>query len=467
MKNLITLVSFILLTMTLHAQVDRSQPKPGAALAINVTSPKQFKMANGMKVLVVENHKLPRVSYSLTLDNKPYLEGDLIGVDDLMASLLGNGTTKTPKAQFVEEIDYLGASIDFHSSGVSARALSKYGDRVLELLAEGVLFPEFDQQELEKEKAKHIEGLKASEKNVKVIADRVQNALVYGKNHPFGEFETVETINGVDLKAVQAHYNQFFVPENAYLVVVGDVAFEEVKQKIESLFGSWAKKSAPNVDYKSTPDVEKTEVNIVDVPHAVQSEIAVLNTLELPMSSPDFFAVLLANQILGGGGEGRLFLNLREKHGWTYGAYSSARASKYVSKFKASTSVRTEVTDSAVVEIVNEIKRMRIEKVSDEDLKNAKAKYIGNFVMGIEKPETIARHALNIESQGLPEDFYKNFIKNIEKVTVDKVQEVAQKYFKLDQLRIVVAGKREEIESGLSNLGYPVKIYDVNADLVK
>lgn len=467
MKNPIILVSFILLTMTLHAQIDRSQPQPGPAPSINITSPQQFELSNGMKVLVVENHKLPRVSYSLTLDNKPYLEGDNIGVDDLMAALLGNGTQKTSKAQFVEEIDYLGADIHFHSSGANARTLSKYGDRVLGLMAEGVLFPLFDQEELEKEKAKYIEGLKAGEKNAKVISDRVQKALVYGKDHPFGEFETEASVSRVDLQAVEAHYKQFFVPENAYLVVVGDVQYEILKNKIESLFGSWAKESAPDVTYPSKPDVAKTEVNIVDVPHAVQSEIAVINTLDLPMSSPDFFAVLLANQILGGGGEGRLFLNLREKHGWTYGAYSRARASKYISRFTASTSVRNEVTDSAVVEIVNEIKRMRIDKVSEEDLKNAKAKYIGNFVMGIENPETIARHALNIESQGLPEDFYKNFIKNIEKVTIEKVQEVAQKYFKLDQLRIVVVGKREEIAAGLSSLGYPVKFYDAEANVIE
>lgn len=465
MKNHITII-LSLLFITMQAQVDRSQPQSGPAPEIQITSPQQFTLNNGLKVLVVENHKLPRVSYSLTLDNKPYLEGDLIGVDDMLAGLMGNGTQQTAKDVFVEEIDYLGASIYFHSAGASANCLSKYSKRILELLAEGILQPKFSQEELDKEKAKYIEGLKASEKNAKVIADRVQNALVYGKDHPFGEFETEATIQSITLKDVEYHYGQFFVPEDAYLIVVGDISFKEVKEQIKNLFGGWSSATAPDVDYARPKDVANTEVNIVDVPHAVQSEIAVLNTIDLPVSSPDYFAALLANQILGGGGEGRLFLNLREKHGWTYGAYSRIRASKYISKFKASTSVRNEVTDSAVVEIVNEIKRMQFEKVTDEDLKNAKAKYIGNFVMGIEKPETVARHALNIESQGLPKDFYRNFIKNIEKVTVEDIQAVSKKYMLLDRLRIVVTGKKEDVNEGLLKLGYPVKYFDVNADLV-
>lgn len=464
-KQLIVLLSLLYIPM--QAQVDRSQPKPGPAPEINITSPKQFELSNGLKVLIVENHKLPRVSYSLNFDNKPYLEGSLIGVDDMLAGLMGNGTTKTEKSVFVEEIDYLGASIHFHSSGASASTLSKYGERVLELMAEGILFPKFTQEELVKEKAKYIEGLKASEKNAKVIADRVQNALVYGTGHPFGEFETEESLQRVELKDVAYHYSQFFVPEEAYLIVVGDVKFEEVKSQIERLFSVWKRGSAPDETYKTPEDVVETEINIVDVPHAVQSEIAVLNTIDLPVSSPDYFSVILANQILGGGGEGRLFLNLREKHGWTYGAYSSTKASKYISKFKASTSVRNEVTDSAVVEILNEIKRMCVEKVSDEDLKNAKAKYIGNFVMGIEKPTTVARHALNIKSQGLPEDFYRNFIKSIQEVTVEDIQSVSKKYFKSAQLRIVVVGKLNEIESGLLKLGYPVNYFDTKAEPIK
>ncbi len=464
-RQFLVLISIFLISITqMNAQIDRSQPKPGPAPQITIKEPVQFVLKNGLKVLVVEDHKLPKVTFNLTLDNTPDTEGELVGVDDLLGSMLGNGTQKIPKDKFIEEIDFLGAEIDFYSAGASAHCLSKYSARVLELLSQGALEPLLTQEEFDKEKAKHIEGLKAGDKNIKGIADRVQNALLYGKKHPFGEFTTEESINKVKLQDVLAHYKRYFVPENAYLIVVGDVDVDQIKKQANQLFDTWAKKPITVSAYKTPKNVTKSEINIIDVPHAVQSEIAVLNCVELPMSSPDYFAGLLANQILGGGGEGRLFLNLREKHGWTYGAYSGLHASKYVSKFKASTSVRNTVTDSAVVEILNEIKKIRLEKVSEEDLKNAKAKYIGNFVMGIEKPETVARHALNVASQSLPKDFYVDYIKNIERVTPEQIQAVAQKYFMIDNLRITVTGKASDISEGLEKLNLPVTYFDKYAN---
>lgn len=462
------LILFQLITVTgMQAQTDRSQPAPGPAPKISLGKPKHFELKNGLKVLVVQNHKLPRVSYTLTFDNQPFAEGEKAGIDELTGSLLGNGTLKTPKESYIEEIDFLGAHIDFHASGVSAFGLSKFKHRILELMAEGALQPLFTSEEFDKEKAKLLESLKANEKNVKVIAEHVQNALVFGKNHPFGEQITVATVNRIALNDIQNHYQEFFVPENAYLVVVGDVQFDEVKKSIEKLFGNWAKKSAPKIDYVNPINVVQSEINFVNVPHAVQSEMTFVNSIELPMNSPDFFPALLANQILGGGGEGRLFLNLREKHGWTYGAYSSLKASKYVSKFKAGASVRNTVTDSAIVEVFNELKRIRLEKVSEEDLKNAKAKYIGNFVMQIEKPQTIARHALNIETQNLPKDFYENYIKNLEAVTPEQILQVANKYFLADNIRVVVVGKSEDVLPNLKKLDLPIKQFDVYGNLVE
>ncbi len=163
------------------------------------------------------------------------------------------------------------------------------------------------------------------------------------------------------------------------------------------------------------------------------------------MTDKDYFATILANQILGGGGEGRLFLNLREAHGWTYGSYSNIGSGKYINKFRSGAAVRNAVTDSAVVEIFNELKRIRTDLVSAEELKNAKAKYVGNFVMQIEKPATVARYALNKETQGLPDDFYENYIKNINAVTAEDIRNAAQKYFLADNSRVVIVGKASEV----------------------
>ena len=448
------------LTFIMQAQ-DRTQPKPGPAPTINIKKPETFSLPNGLKVLVVENHKLPRVSFNLTIDNTPYAEGNKKGVDDLTSSLIGNGSTKTSKDAFNEEIDFLGANINFFSSGASASGLSKYSGRILELMAEGALSPNFTQEEFDKEKDKLIEGLKTQEKSVTAVAGRVEKVLAYGKSHPSGEYLSEETIKNVSLADVKDNYRTYFVPEHAYLVVVGDVKTKEVKKMVEKLFGSWVKATAPRLTYTNPSNVQYTQINFVDMPNAVQSEISLINTVNLKMSDPDFFPVILANQVFGGDFNSYLNMNLREKHGWTYGARSSVGFNKNVySMFKANSQVRNAVTDSSVVEALKELKRIRTERVTDEMLNSVKAGYIGRFVMQVEKPATVARYALNIETEGLPADFYENYIKNINAVTADDVMRVANKYMLADNLRIVVTGKGSEVIAGLEKLKIPMFYFD-------
>ena len=457
MKKFIYIAASLFLTITMQAQ-DRPQPKAGPAPSININKPQSFVLKNGLKVLVVENHKLPRVSFNLTLDNPPYAEGTKKGVSDILSSMIGNGTENISKTAFNEEIDFLGANINFWDSGASANGLSRYSKRILELMADGALNPLFVQEEFEKEKAKLIEGLKSNEKSVTAIAGRVENVLTFGKEHYKGEFTSEETLNNVTLNDVVLNYNTYFAPGNAYLVIVGDVNFKEVKKEVERLFGKWKKATAPQLSYSNPKDVQYSQINFIDMPNAVQSEIALVNLSNLKMTDKEYFAALLANQILGGGGEGRLFLNLREKHGWTYGAYSSIGSGKYINKFRSGSSVRNAVTDSAVVEVFNELKRIRTELVSEEDLKNAKAKYIGNFVMQIEKPSTIASYALNKETQGLPDDFYENYIKNINAVSAEDIKNAANKFFLADQTRVVIVGKAADVLPGLEAMSKREKL---------
>jgi zinc protease len=460
MKKVIYLLAGLFLSASAVQAQNSQMPKPGPAPTVNVGKPETFTLKNGLKVLVVENHKLPRVTYSLTLDNAPYAEGDKKGVSDLVSALIGEGTKNISKEKFNEEIDFLGANINFYASGASGSGLSKYSGRILELLADGALNPVFTQEEFDKQKAKIIEGLKSEEKDVKAVSGRVTSALTYGLNHPNGEYVSEKSINTVTLADVQQNYSTYFVPGNAYLVVVGDVKFKDIKKKVSKLFGSWAAGSAPAVSYSDPKDVQYTQVNFVDMPNAVQSEISVINVVNLKMTDKEYFAALLANQILGGGGEGRLFLNLREAHGWTYGAYSSVAGNKYVGDFSAATSVRNAVTDSSVVELLNEIKKIRTDLVSEEELKNAKAKYIGSFVMQVEKPATVARYALLTQTQKLPEDFYQNYIKNINAVTPADIKAAAAKFFSADNARIVIVGKAADVLPGLEARKIPVNYFD-------
>jgi zinc protease len=460
MKKVIYLLAGLFLSITTMEAQTRPMPKPGPAPKVNVGKPQTFTLKNGLKVLVVENTKLPRVSYTLTMDNAPYAEGNKKGVADMTSALMGSGTKKMPKDVFNEEIDMLGANINFWASGAAASGLSKYSTKILELMADGALNPVFTQEEFDKQKAQILEGLKSDEKSVPSVAARVTDVLTYGKNHPNGEYLSEATLNNVSLADVKQNYETYFVPGKAYLVVVGDVKFKDVKKQVEKLFGPWRTATAPVVTYSDPKDVQYSQVNFVDMANAVQSEISVVNVVNLKMTDKEYFAALLANQILGGGGEGRLFLNLREAHGWTYGAYSSIGSGKYVTTFTSSTSVRNTVTDSAVIEIFNEIKKMRNDLVSEEDLKNAKAKYIGNFVMQMEKPATVARYALTTQTQNLPADFYENYIKNINAVTPQDVKNAANKYFLADNARVVVVGKAADVLPGLEKTKIPLFFFD-------
>ncbi|WP_242497066.1 insulinase family protein [Flavobacterium petrolei] len=459
MKKSILILSSLFLTVIMQGQII-PQPKPGVVPTIKIGKPVTFELKNGLKVMVVENHKLPRVAFSLTLDNDPYAEGDKKGVADMTSTLIGSGTIKISKAAFNEEVDFLGANINFSSNGASASALSKYSGRVLELMADGALNPNFTQEEFDKEKTKLIEGLKANEKSVSAVAARVVDVLTYGKNHPAGEYVSEATLKNVTLADVKANYNTYFVPSNAYLIIVGDVKFNETKKMVEKFFGSWKKATAPSTTFNDPKDVQYSQINFIDMPNAVQSEVAVVNISNLKMTDPDYFAVLVANQILGGDFNSYINMNLREAHGWTYGARTSISGDKRVSTFNASTQVRNAVTDSTVVEIFKEFKKIRTEKVTDEMLANVKAGYIGRFVMQIEKPQTVAGYALRIQTQSLPADFYENYIKNISAVTADDILRVANKYFLADNSRIVIVGKAADVAPSLEKLKFPVSYFD-------
>ncbi|MCT4663956.1 MAG: insulinase family protein [Flavobacteriales bacterium] len=467
-RNILALAAFSMISLGALAQVDRSkQPATGPAPEVKLEAPKQFTLPNGMRVMVVENHKLPRASALLTLDNYPQAESPKTGVSDLAGELFGNGTTKMDKDAFNERIDFLGARASFWSTGARVSSLSKYFPEMLNLMADAVLKPVFLEEEFKKTKDQMIEGLKSNEKSASAIAGNVVDALTYGRRHPFGEFSTISSVEKVTFQDAKNHLKVHFKPNHAYLVIIGDVKYAKVKAQITKLFGKWAKKVEGRTFMPKVKNAVKTEINFVDVPNAVQSEIALTNTFELKKSHPDYFPLIIANQIYGGDFSSYLNMNIREAHGWTYGARSSFSASRYIGTFQASTQVRNSVTDSTIMEAMKEMDRILTEDVSQEDIDRVKAKYSGNFVMSVQKPNTIARYAMDIERLGLGKDFYKNFLKNLNAVTVADIKRVAKKYFLKDNMRIIVVGKGSEVAEGLEKLGYPIKYYNKKAKRIK
>jgi predicted Zn-dependent peptidase len=439
-----------------------AMPKPGPTPAINIAQPKTFKLKNGLTVMVVENNKLPRVNMSLSMDRPPIMESPITGVSDIMADQLGNGTTTLSKDAFNKKVDFLGANLSFSSGGAASNSLSKYFPEVLNLMSDAIINPKFSADEIQKSKERAVEGIKSEEKNASAIASKVSNALMYGKNTSRGEFQTVESVNKIQLADVQNFYRKSYAPDNAYLVIVGDVKYDKVKPMVEKAFSNWKKSNMTFPAPEPAMNVAKTEIDVVDVPSAVQSVVSVGNLNTLKMSDPNYFPATIANYILGGGGEARLFMNLREKNGFTYGAYSSMSASKYSPEFSAEASVRNEVTDKAVKEFMNEING--ISTVKPEELANAKAKLKGSFILSLEQPATIARFAVNQKVNNLPADFYTNYLKSIDKVTAADVSNAVKSTIMPNQSRIFIAGKASEISEGLEKLGYPVKYYDTEAN---
>ena len=459
--KILSLIAFFLVSVAINAQIDRSKmPKPGPDPEIKLGTPNTFTLTNGLKVIMVENNKLPRASASLTIDNKPYFEGEIAGVSSMMGSLLGRGTTNISKDEFNEKVDFLGANVSFFSSGAYASSLKKYFPEILGLMADGVKNSQFTQEEFDKEVQITLDGLKSNEKNVTSAARRVENVLTYGKNHPFGEFTSKESVNKITLEDVKNNYNSYFKPNNAYLVIEGDIDTKEIEKLVKSIFSNWKKGEIPVYTIPGTESVATTEINFIDMQNAVQSEIAVINNVDLTLGDKDYYAALMASNILGGGGTARLFMNLREDKGYTYGSYASLRQDKYAGTFRATASVRNVVTDSSVVEIQKEINRIRYEKVTSEELKNSKEEYIGGFVMDVQKPRTVANFALNIERYNLPKDFYANYIKNIKAVTLDDVQNAAIKYFRGDKAKIIITGKGIDVLKNLENTDYVIKYFD-------
>lgn len=460
--KIVLLVAFLAMSFAVNAQKDlNKQPKPGPAPKIQLGKAKKFKLPNGLQVIMVENHKLPRASASLTIDNLPVLEGEKAGVSSLMGGLLGSGTTNISKDEFNEKVDYLGANVNLNGSGAYAASLKKYFPEILALVADGVKNPVFTQEEFDKQVKRTLDGLKTEEKDVSSIARKVEDALTYGKNHPFGEFTSKESVAKITLADVKNNYNTYFKPNNAYLVIVGDINPSETKKLVTKLFSDWKSGIVPEVSLPKPVNPATTEINFINMNNAVQSEISVINNIDLTLGDKDYYAALLANNILGGGGTARLFMNLREDKGYTYGSYSSIRQSRHAGRFKASASVRNVVTDSAMVEIQKEITKIRYQQVSAEELKNAKAKYVGNFVMDVQKPRTAASFALNIARYNLPGNFYENYLKNINAVTLEDVQNAAIKYFKGNTARIIITGKGLDVLKNLEKTAdYTIKYFD-------
>lgn len=450
MKKIYISAFTLLLAVASFAQVDRSKmPEPGPAPKIKLGETQSFTLENGLQVFVVENHKLPRVAFSLVLDVDPMKEGDKSGMADLAGDLMSKGTTNRSKEEINFSIDFIGAQLSTSATSVYGASLKKHQNKLLEIMADVVKNADFKQEELDKLKTQYISGIQSEKDDPDAIASNVRRVLLYGKDHPYGEITTEKTVENVTLEDVKNYYNTFFKPNVAYLAVVGDINVAEAKPLVKKYFGDWKKGEVPTFEYPMPEKPKVPEVAFVNKPGAVQSVIVVANTIDLKPGSADDIKASITNGVLGGGFVSKLNLNLREEHAYTYGARSSINSDELVGNFFASAKVRNEVTDSALTETLKELMAMRKGEITQEELDAQKNYRTGTFAYSLENPQTKARFAINTAKYNLPADYYSNYLKNVAAVTLEDAKAMSAKYINPMQGFILIVGNKEEVADKL------------------
>lgn len=448
MRSIFSILLLSLFASGLMAQLDRSTPpEAGPAPQINIGEYEKFTLKNGLRVFVVEDHKLPMVAYNLTLDIDPVFEGEAAGYVSLAGDLMRSGTTNRNKAEIDESIDFIGATLNTHSKGIYGRSLKKHNATLLELMSDVLMNPTFPQEELEKSLKQMETGIQAEKNEPSAIANNIASVLRYGKDDPYGEVVSEENLANITTGHLKTYHQTYFRPNAAYLVIVGDISVKEAKKQAKKYFGDWEKAEVPGHTYSQWPTYEAPKVAIANRDGANQSTIMVTHTLPLTPGHPNAIKASVMNQILGGGSfNTRLFQNLREDKGYTYGAYSRLSTDKRIGYFSASAQVRTSVTDSALNEILYEMERMQTELVPAEDLELIKNMMTGSFSRSLEDPQTIANFALNIERYDLPADYYRTYLEKVAAVTAEDVMAMAKEYLNPEQAIILAVGEADKIE---------------------
>ncbi len=472
MKKIRYIAIAFLLTLsvagTINAQIDRSKaPLPGPAPKINLGAYESVTLNNGLKVFVIENHKLPRVSYQLLVNYDPILEADKAGYVEMAGLMLRAGTQTKTKVQIDKAIDFIGGTLKTSPTGIYATSLKKHNEVLLSLMSEVLLEPTFPVKELEKMKTKKIAELELEQNDAGSIAKLAGNALSYGKMHPYGEMTTEESVKKITVETCKKFYNHYFKPNISYLVIVGDITLEEAKPLVMKHFGGWEKGAVKEAVYPTPKGPDTSYIAFVNRPEAVQSVINIIYPVALKPGSEDIIPASVMNNLLGGGVfQGRLMQNLREDKAYTYGARSDLHADALVGHFKAYASVRNEVTDSALEQFFFELRRLITEDVSEADLSLAKNQLSGSFALSLEHPGTVAGFAIDIERYGLQKDYYANYLKKLDKVSVADVRRMAEKYIRPDKAIVFVVGSKNACAEKLERFG-KVRFFDIYGNELK
>jgi predicted Zn-dependent peptidase len=434
----------LILTNSVFAQIDRSQrPAPAAAQKINIPASQVFTTSNGITVILSENHKIPKVSIELSLGNTPRLEGNKAGLADFTGSLLMSGTTTRSKDQLDREIDFIGADLSAGSSSMYLGCLTKHLSKGLDLMTDVLYNANFPESEVERVRKQNLSGLQSTKADAGEMASNATRAVNF-PNHPLGEIMTETTLQNISREDLLAYYKSTFTPQGSYLVVVGDITRAETEALVQTYFATWQGGPVYQSSLGKGQLDKGNRVIFVKKPGAVQSVVYVTFPIDIRSGHKDQLALNVLNGILGGGGFGtRLMQNLREDKAFTYGCYSTLNITENGSWMSAGGNFKNAVTDSAITEILKEFAGIIEAQVTDEELSLTKNNMAGGFARSLERPQTVARFALNTIKQKLAPDYYQKYLQQLEAITKEDVLRVAQQYFTAKNCHIIVVGNEE------------------------
>jgi zinc protease len=437
---------------------DRTKP-PALGSLSQLTLPPVVRrqLDNGLEILVVEHHELPVVDMVLVV--KTGGEGDPAtrpGVATLTAGMLDEGAGRRTSLDIADQQAFLGVQIGTGSgwdqSTVTLHAPVAVLDSAIALFADVALRPTFPASDLERLRKERLTDLLQLKDRAPQIADRAYAAILYGERHPYGRplTGTEASTRAIRRADVQRFYQTYYRPNNATLIVVGDVAADDVERRVRALFGEWARAELPAPRVSEPPSGLATAIYLIDKPGAPQSSVRI-GSVGVPRSTQDYFSILVMNTILGGAFTSRLNTNLRETHAYTYGAGSGFSMRRWAGPFTARAEVVAAKSDSALIEFMKELRAIR-EAVPDAELEKAK-RYLQLQLPGeFETTGDIASQLIPVVVHGLPLDYYNSYVQRIENVTVADVQRVAQQYVDPSKFAVVIVGDRKAIEAGLRAL---------------
>jgi zinc protease len=442
----------------------RQMPPPLAPRPLNLPEHIEITLPNGLGLVVVEDKRLPLVSFRLAFRsgdaNDP---DDLPGLSDMMSSLMTEGTALRNSRQIAEEVERFGATLAVGSSSdfttVAASAISLYADEILDLMADVTLHPSFPQNEVDLARENTKQLLIQQRAQPTFLASERLSQVVFGK-HPYSRLSpTPEMLDSMTRDQLVRFHEATFIPNNAVFMVVGDVDREAMIEQVRELFGEWKPGALPQLNLPPLPQRSTRSVYVVDRPGSAQSNIVIANEA-ITRTSPDYFPLLLMHTILGANASSRLFMNLREEKGYTYGAYSNLDARRLAGTFRASAEVRTPVTGASLHEFFYELGRIRDEAVSAEELKNAKSYLAGVFPIRIETQDGLIDQLVSIRMYDLSPNYLETYREQVNAVTAEDIQRVAQEHVTPDRAAIVIVGDAAEISDQVKPYAESIELYD-------